>query len=110
MKTAAILIAAAAAVATAGSAAAAARMSDLDYLRASRCKGLAEQLGSADASNLDAALKAARKGRATFVVEQGEAEIQRGKRSARGDGKERAAAELESACSAYLKGGELAAR
>jgi hypothetical protein len=109
MKIAAILIAAAA-VGAAGSAAAAERMTDVDYLRASRCKGLAEQLGGADTAGLDAALKSARKGRASYIVEQAEAEAQRAKRFARGDGKERAASELAGPCSVYMKGGELAAR
>ena len=48
---------------TAGAATAAERVTDLDYMKASRCKGIAEGMGQADTASLDAFLKEQKKGR-----------------------------------------------
>ena len=106
MKFAAIAIAAAATLATAGSAFAVERVSDLDYMRASRCKGLAASLtGVVDAEAIDAYLKSARAGRSPVVFDRAETEFAKAKREARSeDRKPRLTAELTGACSAYLAG------
>lgn len=109
MKVIAMVLAGASLVA-AGSAAASDRVTDLDYLKASRCKGIAVATG-ADTAGLDAYLKAAERGRQSVVVERGESELNRAKRESKGDRKERAAAELAGACTAYMGGGkDMAAR
>ena len=100
MKTAAIALVAAGLLA-AGTAAASDRVSDLDYLKASRCKGLATGLGS-DTSGLDAFLKQQSPSRSVIVVERGDSEMTRGKREAsRADAKDRLSAELSGPCLAY---------
>ena len=103
MKTAAILLAGLSLVA-AGTATASPRVSDVDYLRASRCRGLAEGLGG-DTAGLDAFLKTAQKSRATYVLERAEAEMKRAKRETQGDRKEKVSAEFAQACVAYKGGG-----
>ena len=100
MKTAAIALAAAGLLA-AGTAAASDRVSDLDYLKASRCKGLATGLGS-DTTGLDAFLKEQGRSRSTMVIDRADTEMTRGKREAsRGDSKERLSAEVAGPCLAY---------
>jgi hypothetical protein len=109
MKVIAMVLAGASLVA-AGSAAASDRVSDLDYLKASRCKGIAVATG-ADTAGLDAYLKVAERGRQSVVVERGENELLRAKREAKGDRKDRIVAELTGACSAYTGAGkDMAAR
>jgi hypothetical protein len=100
MKVAAIAIVAASLVA-AGTATAATRISDVDYLRASRCKGLAEGLSS-DTTGVDALLKDAKRSRDQYIVERGEAEMKRAKREMQGDRKDKASAEFASACTAFM--------
>ncbi len=65
----AILLATAA---TAASAQTTGRLSDAQFVHASRCKGLAksEALGATDAAGLDATIKANRRGRADFVIDK----------------------------------------
>jgi hypothetical protein len=100
MKIAAIALAAAGLLA-AGTAAASDRVSDLDYLKASRCKGLATGLGS-DVSGFDAFLKAQSRSRAPIVLERGDNEMFRGKREAsHSEAKGRLSAELSGSCLAY---------
>jgi hypothetical protein len=101
MKTAAIALAAAGLLA-AGAAAASERVSDLDYMKASRCKGLAASLGS-DTAGFDAFLKAQSRARSPIVVDRGDVEMTRGKReAARSDAKDRLSAELSGPCLAYV--------
>ncbi|MDB5423817.1 MAG: hypothetical protein JWQ29_1233 [Phenylobacterium sp.] len=105
MKTAAIALAAVALLA-AGAASAADRVSDLDYMRASRCKGLAVSLGS-DTSSLDAFLKDQGRSRQEFVLDRGTEEMNRGKREAsKTDLKARTSAELAGPCLAYTGQGK----
>jgi len=100
MKTAAMALVAAGLLA-AGTAAASDRVSDLDYLKASRCKGLATGLGS-DTTGFDAFLKEQSRSRSVIVVDRGDTEMTRGKREAqRGDAKDRLSAELSGPCVAY---------
>jgi hypothetical protein len=92
------------AVAVAGSAAAA-RFTDVDYLRASRCKGIAAGLG-ADTTSLDALLKAERGSRIDTILRHGEEEANRAKRQAAdANMKERLSAELASGCAVYTSAG-----
>lgn len=88
----------------AGSASAADKASDVDYLRANRCKGLAAGLpGVVDSQALDAFIKAERGARVPYVLERGAEEQARAKKEARSeDRRERLTAELAGACQAYV--------
>ena len=94
----------AAALFAAGAASASERISDAQYLKASRCKGLATSLtGIVDAGQIDAYLKSAKGARSPILMDRADAEFDRAKREARAGGaKERLTAELTSTCSAYL--------
>ena len=93
-------------LAAAGAAAASQRVTDVDYLRAARCKGLASGLGSVDTSRLDAFLKDQGRTRDASIYERSDAEMRKGRREA-GDAeaKGRLNAELNGPCLAYLNGG-----
>jgi hypothetical protein len=87
------------------SSAAAAHFTDVDYLRASRCKGIATGLG-ADTTSLDALLKAEGRSRIDVILRHGEEEADRAKRQATdANMKDRLSAELASGCAAYTGGG-----
>ena len=91
----------------AGSAVAASHLTDMDYLKANRCRGLAEGLGVGDTASLDSLIKTEGRSRIEVIYQRGLEEMQRGKRDgAKTDGKERYAAELNGACSAFLGGGK----
>jgi|SRR5687768_5126858 len=94
----------AAALFAAGAASASERVSDAQYLKASRCKGLATTLtGVVDAGQIDAYLKSAKGARSPILMDRADAEFDRAKREARvGGQKERLTAELTGTCSAYL--------
>lgn len=99
------LAATAAGVAQAGS-----KMTDVDYLRANRCRGLAAGLGGSDTTSLDALIKSEGVSRAEVIYERGQQEMDRAKRETRNqDGKERLTAELNGPCVAYLSGGKATA-
>ncbi|HEV2531794.1 hypothetical protein [Phenylobacterium sp.] len=101
----AIIAFAALGLAAAGSAAAATRMSDVDYLRANRCRGIAAGMG-ADTASLDALIKAQGGARIDVILRHGEEEASRAKRqTADANMKERLSAELASGCAAYMGGG-----
>jgi hypothetical protein len=100
-----ISIIALAVVLTAGSAASAAeKVTDVDFLRANRCKGLATTLtGVVDPASLNAFIKAESGARAPYVLERASEEFTRAKREARGeDRKDRLTAELTGPCQAYF--------
>jgi hypothetical protein len=103
MKLIAIAVAATGMLAAAGSAAAA--VSDVEYLKASRCKGLAESgLAQVDTAALDAFMKCERSGRAPYVLERSKVEYDKAKREAKtdsGDRKARLTAELSGPCQVY---------
>ena len=102
MKLAAITVAAAALFA-AGSAAASDRITDAEYLKAARCKGLATSVtGVVDANSLGALLKSASLQRSPFVMDRADQEMDKGKRDGRIGDKSKVTAELTGACQAYL--------
>ena len=79
------------------------RVSDLDYLKANRCKALAVGLGSGDTSSLDAMIKAQGRSRSDVVLQKADEEAARAKREAgKPELKERLSAELSGACTAYM--------
>lgn len=83
------------------------RVTDLDYLKANRCKGLAVGLGSGDTSSLDAMIKVQAKSRGDAVLQRADEEMSRAKReAAKSDLKERLSAELSGPCLAYMGGGK----
>jgi len=106
MKFTAFALVAVAMVAAAGTASAAGKVTDVDFLRANRCKGLAATLtGVVDTASLDAFIKAERGARAPYVMERATEEFNKAKKEARGeDRKERLTAELTGGCQAYLGG------
>ncbi|MBW8815345.1 MAG: hypothetical protein JF588_18135 [Caulobacterales bacterium] len=102
-----VLIALAASFAAASVASASDKVTDVDFLKANRCKGLASQInGVVDPASLDAFIKAERGARAAYVVERADDEFQRARKEARSaDRKDRLTAELTGACQAYVAGG-----
>jgi hypothetical protein len=79
----------------------AAPISDVDYLKASRCRGIAVGLG-ADTTAIDSYLKRASAGRGPSIVNRADEEFAKAKRQGRGaDGKARLQAELSGPCSVY---------
>jgi hypothetical protein len=105
MKTTVILLAALAAATVAGAAAASDHLTDLDYLKANRCEGLALGLGAGDTAGLEALIKSEGRNRVEPVYVKGQEELARAKRDAGGtDSKERLSAELNGPCMAYLGG------
>ena len=105
MKFAAIALAIAALAA--GSASAAEKVSDVDFLKANRCRGLAASIdGVVDPASLDSFIKAERGARAPYVIERASEEFQRAKKEARSqDRKDRLTTELTGPCQAYLGDG-----
>jgi len=90
------------ALASSASLAVAAQTTDVDYLRASRCRGLAAGLG-ADASAINAYLKSAAAGRSPAVLNRADEEFARARRQGRNEeGKARLQAELSGPCAAYV--------
>lgn len=104
MKTAAILLATLSlGFCAVGAAAAADHLSDVDYLKANRCRGLAEGLGAGDTAGLDSLIKTEGRSRVEPVYERGLVEMARGKRDASSrDARDRLSAELNGPCMAYL--------
>ena len=99
------VILAAVALLSAGGAVAGERVSDLDYLKASRCKGLASaQIGGLDAAALDAFIKEQGKVRSDYVIRKGKDEASRAQREGRkwqDDRKAKLVAEAEGPCQVY---------
>jgi hypothetical protein len=105
MKSTVILLAALAAAAVAGAAAASDHLSDMDYLKANRCRGIAEGLGVGGTASLDTLIKSEGRSRVDTIYTRGQQELARGKRDAdKTDLKERLSAELNGSCMAYLGG------
>ena len=106
MKTAAVLLMTFG-LACASAATASERVSDLDYLKANRCKGIATGLGSSDTASLDALIKAQARSRGDAVLQRADEEMSKAKReAAKADLKERLSAELSGPCLAYMGGGK----
>jgi hypothetical protein len=109
MKAAAVLLVTAG-LACASVASASAHVSDVDYLKANRCKGLAVGLGAGDTTGLDAFIKSEGRTRAEAIVLRAQDELARGKREAgKADLKDRLTAELSGPCEAYMSAGKEAA-
>lgn len=82
------------------------KVTDVDYLKANRCAGLATSIeGVVDPAALTSFVKAERGARPTYVVDRGQEEFQRAKKEGKSqDRKARLTAELTGACQAYLGG------
>jgi hypothetical protein len=93
-----------AAVFAAGAATAGEKVTDLDFLKANRCKGLAATLtGVVDPASLDSFIKAETGARAPYIIERAGDEFARARKEAKGaDRKDRLTAELAGPCQAYL--------
>ncbi len=95
--TAAVIAATAVSGLTATAAFAQARLSDTQFIKVSRCAGLAGE----DSAKFDAVIKANKRGRADFIVDKAfnaKADAARELRSAREGGKAEIAAELAGVC------------
>ena len=114
MKSATIALVAAGFVASlgVGAASAADRVTDVDFLKANRCKGLAASIqGVVDPAALDAFVKSERKTRAAYIVGCGEEEFAKARREARSeDRRGRLTAELNGECQAFLASPDTVAR
>ena len=110
MKTAAIILATLG-LAVAGSAIASDHLTAVDYIKAARCKGLAEGLGAtANTSSLDALVKSEGAIQPTPIYTRAQDEMQRAKRDAsHDDAKDRLTAELNGPCMAFMSGGKVTA-
>jgi len=98
------IFALAATMLAAGAASASDKVTDVDFLKANRCKGLATTLtGVVDVNSLDSFIKAERGARAPYVIERAGEEFAKAKKEAKGeDRKDRLTAELTGGCQAYL--------
>ena len=109
MKITAIVLAASA-FAAAGAAANAADLSDMDYLRATRCHALAStDLVDLDTAAIDKMLQDQRYGRSSYVLERANSARSRAGRQARsaeGEERSRLLAEVNGPCQAWLSGAE----
>jgi len=106
------IFALATAVLAAGAASASDKVTDVEFLKANRCKGLATTLtGVVDTNSLDSFIKAERGSRAPYVMERAAEEFAKAKKEAKGeDRKERLTAELTGGCQAYLGGASSVAK
>jgi hypothetical protein len=105
MRTAAITLAVIG-LAVAGSAAASGRVTDVDYLKANRCKGLAVGMG-ADTAGLNRFIKTEGATRLDYILQRGDEEYARAKRqTSDANVKDKLAAELSGPCTAYMGGGQ----
>ena len=91
----------------AGSASAKETMTDLQYLKANRCEGLATTLSAVvDPAAITAFINADRGTRMPFIQERAANEFQRAKREARSEDRNaRLTAELTGPCQALMTGG-----
>ena len=93
-------------------ASAAERLTDVAYMTASRCAGLAEA-GQVDVTAVKALLDAQRGARDLYIQDKGEEMRQdavRESHRAKGGAKQRIAAELDGVCKSYLAGSKVASR
>jgi hypothetical protein len=107
---AAVIVLATLSLAAADVAVASEHLSDVDFLKANRCRGLAAGLGVGDTASLDALIKSEGRTRAEPIAERAQDEFARGKREAsKTDNKDRSNAELSGPCMALMSGGKDAA-
>jgi hypothetical protein len=107
MRITALIVTLAAAVATTATAQPGSRLSDVDYMQAARCRGLAgsEALGAMDTQAIDAMLKEQSHGRAAFIADKaGELRDNAVRSAKRADGstKEKLIAERDGVCKRFL--------
>ena len=107
MRITALIVTIAAAAATTATAQPGDRLSDVDYMQAARCRGLAasEALGAVDTKAIDAMLKQQGNGRAAFIADKADELRNNAARSAkRADGytKEKLVAERDGVCKRFL--------
>ena len=96
-------------IAAAGAAVASDHLSDVDYLKANRCRGLAAGFGVGDTTSLDSLIKTEGRSRMEIIYQKGQEELARAKRdAARTDGRERLTAELNGPCVAFMGGKDTA--
>ena len=103
MRIVALGLAAAAVTFVATSALAATPTTDLDFLKANRCKGLAMGSGATPGA-FDAYIKSVGKTRTSYVLQKGEDELDRARRESKTtntERQERLAKELSGPCVAY---------
>jgi hypothetical protein len=94
-------------LAFAGAASAADHITDIDFLKAERCKGLAVGLHAGETTNLDALIKAESRSRPDAILQRADTELAKAKHEAANtDLKERLNAELNGPCVAYMNGGK----
>jgi hypothetical protein len=106
MKLTAISLAAVGLLTVAGSAGAAGRATDVDFLKANRCKGLAVGLGS-DATPFATYIKAEEGTRLNVVIDRGDEEFTRARRQTNDANiKAKLEAELAGPCTAYMAGAQ----
>jgi len=104
MRIAAAIVALVAATATTAVAQPNVRLSDVDYMQAARCRGIAAST-AADTASIDALLKAQGKGRATYVsakADELQSDAARAVRRANDNGKQSLIAERDGACKRFL--------
>jgi len=106
MKVAAIALAALTLAASGAAAAAASeRFTDVDYIKAGRCRGIAAGM-HADTAPFDAFLKAEARTRVDLIMSRADEEGARAKRQAKDANlSAQLSAELSGACTAYMAGG-----
>lgn len=107
MRITALIVTLAAAAATTATAQPGNRLSDVDFMQAARCRGLAgsEALGAMDTKAIDAMLKEQSHGRAAFITGKADELRDNAVRSAkRADGytKEKLVAERDGVCKRFL--------
>jgi len=105
MRTIATIVALAAATATTAFAQPNVRLSDVEYMQAARCAGIASVDSSIDTSSVTALRKAQGAGRMAFVADKADemrSDAARSARRANGYAKERLNAELGGACKRFL--------
>lgn len=81
-------------------------LTDVEYLKASRCAGLSKTLASAsDADQLNAVMKAERGARADYIVGRAGMEFENARREAKKEGRrDKLTQELSGPCQAFLGG------
>lgn len=105
MRTIIVTAALAAATATSAFAQPAARLTDVEYMQAARCAGLASADASLDTASINTLLKTEGRGRIGYVSDKADemkSDAARSAKRANGYAKERIAAELGGACKRFL--------
>jgi hypothetical protein len=81
------------------------RLSDVDYMQAARCAGIASAEGSIDVASVNALLKTQGRGRAAYISDKADemrSDAARSAKRANGYAKEKLNAELGGVCKRFL--------